>query len=228
MKQGKPTLVAVVMLVGTWSLLQSLSHGEPVLIKRPFSEFPLNIADRWEGREMGMEQRYVDLLGVTDYMNRIYQPHTAIAQGVPVEVSFYVGYYQSQRTGATYHSPKNCLPGSGWRFEESDYVTVPVGENSEVTVNKVIIQKDMSRVAVLYWYHDRGRVVANEYTAKAYFLWDAMTKNRTDGALVRIAVPVLTTTEAAHDEAVQFLRAIWDPLNAYMPSVDHAAVPEST
>ncbi|HEX9724653.1 MAG TPA: EpsI family protein, partial [Vicinamibacteria bacterium] len=158
MKQGRPTFVAVVMLVGTWSLLQSLSHGEPVLSKRPFSEFPMSIADRWDGRELGMEQHIVDLLGVTDYMMRLYhsrppdnqdnqdkpdKPDNQGEQDRAAPVMLYIGYYESQRTGATYHSPKNCLPGAGWRIEQSDYVTVPVSENTNITINKVLIQKDM-------------------------------------------------------------------------------------
>jgi EpsI family protein len=232
MKQGRPAFVAVVMLVGTWSLLQSLSHGEPVLSKRPFSEFPMSIADRWDGRELGMEQHIVDLLGVTDYMMRLYHSRPPVKQDNQVKqdepdkqdkqdraapVMLYIGYYESQRTGATYHSPKNCLPGAGWQIEQSDYVTVPVSEDTTITINKVLIQKDMEKQLILYWYQDRGRAVASEYTAKAYFLWDAMTKNRTDGSLVRVSVPVVTSPDDAYEDSLQFLRDTWPLLGDYFP-----------
>jgi len=217
MKQGRPTFVAVVMLVGTWSLLQSLSHGEPVLSKRPFSEFPMTIADRWDGRELGMEQKVVDMLGVSDYMMRLYHARPVDEQDTSIPVMLYIGYYESQRTGATYHSPKNCLPGSGWRIEQSDYVTVPVSENTNITINKVLIRKDMEKQLILYWYQDRGRAVASEYTAKAYFLWDAMTKNRTDGSLVRVSVPVVTSPDDAYEDSLQFLRDTWPLLGGYFP-----------
>ncbi|MGH9460264.1 MAG: exosortase C-terminal domain/associated protein EpsI, partial [Vicinamibacteria bacterium] len=177
---------------------------------------PLSIADRWDGRELGMEQKIVDMLGVTDYMMRLYNSRSMDEQD-PVPVMLYIGYYQSQRTGATYHSPKNCLPGSGWRIEQSEYVTVPVSETTNITINKVLIQKDMERQLILYWYQDRGRAVASEYTAKAYFLWDAMTKNRTDGSLVRISVPVVTSPEDAYEDSLQFLRDTWPLLGDYFP-----------
>ncbi len=135
---------------------------------------------------------------------------------VQIPAWLYVGYYQSQRTGATYHSPQNCLPGAGWQFVESTYLPVTVG-GSVVTINQVVIQKGLDKQVILYWYHDRGRVIASEYWAKAYLLWDAATRNRTDGALVRISVPVVTTTDDAVEHARGFLRDLWPSLLEFMP-----------
>ena len=76
---------------------------------------------------------------------------------------------------------------------------------------------------ILYWYHDRGRVIASEYWAKAYLVWDAMTKNRSDGSLVRISVPVKDgTAEEAFDQGVVFLQDLWPHLLEYMP--DHNVI----
>ena len=212
-----PVVVAVTMLLMTWGSIQLLSHGEPTLSKKPFSQFPLAINDKWRGKELGMEQSVLDILKLSDYMMRVYLP----PQGAQVRATplwLYVGYYQSQRTGSTYHSPKNCLPGSGWQFVETDQVVVPVADAQFIQINKVLIQKGLDKQLILYWYQDRGRVIASEYWAKGYMIWDAMTQNRTDGSLVRISVPVTTTTEEAYQYSLGFLRDVWPLLLDYMPA----------
>ncbi|WP_447979462.1 exosortase C-terminal domain/associated protein EpsI [Candidatus Nitrospira bockiana] len=216
-----PVILALVMLLSTWGSLQLLSHGEPVPSKKPFADFPLTIEGRWTGKELGMDQSVLDILKLTDYMMRLYVPTTQTERALPVWL--YVGYYQSQRTGSTYHSPKNCLPGAGWQFVESHHVVVPASPTASILINKVLIQKGLDRQVILYWYHDRGRIIASEYWAKGYMIWDAMTQNRTDGALVRISVPVTTTPEDAYQHGLKFLQDAWPLLIDFMPSGPTAA-----
>jgi EpsI family protein len=210
-----PIAVAVFLLAATWSLIQGFSYGEQVLLKKPFTEFPLTIAD-WHGKELRLDQSVLDVLKLTDYMMRAYVDKPS--ENTPVPVWLYVGYYQSQRTGATYHSPKNCLPGAGWQFVETEQVRLPVSGKMEITINKVLIQKGLDRQVILYWYHDRGRVIASEYWAKGYMIWDSITRHRTDGSLVRLSVPVTTTPEAAYRHGLAFLHDLWPFLQDYMPS----------
>jgi EpsI family protein len=212
---GWPFITAIAMLLTAWMALEMLSSPEPVPNKKPFATFPLTIAHRWEGKEVGLEPEVLDILKLNDYMMRIYAYRREEKSSNPVWL--YVGYYQSQRTGVTYHSPKNCLPGAGWQFVHSDEVSVPLSDGNTITINKALVQKGMDRQVILYWYHDRGRVIASEYLAKAYMIWDALTMHRTDGALVRISVPVSDTPDAAHDRAVAFLVDFWPLLLDYMP-----------
>ena len=218
-----PVIVAVVMLVSTWGLLQSLSHGEPVLMRQPLATFPLTIGDRWQGQELGMEQKILDVLKLNDYMNRVYVPKQKArnmekgGEGL-LPVYLYVGYYQSQRTGSTYHSPKNCLPGAGWQFVESEQMVVPVSGGASITINKVLIEKGLDKQIILYWYQDRGRIIASEYWAKVYLVWDAMTQNRTDGALVKISVPVGQSSEQAFALGLAFLQEMFPLLSGHLPT----------
>lgn len=241
-----PIIVAVLMMAGSLGVLQSWSHAEPVLSRKSFVEFPLTLSDRWKGTELGLERDVLDVLKLTDYMMRVYVPvpgfqmmHEGGAvneragngqlaggearsgsgnQSDQAPVALYVGYYQSQRTGATYHSPKNCLPGSGWQFMESAQVPIRIPDGPQVTINKVLIQKGLDKQVILYWYQDRGRIIASEYWAKAYLIWDAITRNRTDGALVRISVPVERSNEQAFVQAVEFMREIFPRLHNNLPS----------
>ncbi len=207
-----PFLVAVAMLAGTWGLLASLSHGEVVVARKPLAQFPLVIGDQWKGTESSMDEKSLDVLKLSDYILRYYVPKREIsasgkesADNLPLWL--YVGFYQSQRTGATYHSPQNCLPGAGWQFTESKVIPVSVAGGTTMAVNQVLIQKGLEEQVVFYWYQDRGRVIASEYWAKAYLVWDAMTRNRTDGALVRIMVPVYKSREQAIATGIRFLQA---------------------
>ncbi|MEE9232988.1 MAG: exosortase C-terminal domain/associated protein EpsI, partial [Nitrospirales bacterium] len=191
------------------------------------------------GKELKLEENVLKVLNLSDYMMRVYVPITAqggaeselsesyegekVGEAPELPVWLYVGFYQSQRTGATYHSPKNCLPGAGWQFIESDWMTLLMPGNVDITINKVLIQKGLDKQVILYWYHDRGRVIASEYWAKGYLVWDALIKNRTDGSLVRISVPVPNgAVQEAVDHGVAFLYDIWPSVLEYMP--DHSVI----
>ena len=128
-----------------------------------------------------------------------------------------MGYYGSQRSGATYHSPKNCLPGGGWVFRSNDRVSGVIPGRPEAEVNRVVIEKGFDRQLILYWYQDRGRIVASEYAAKGYLILDATTHNRTDGALVRISTPIVGTEEEAFRHATAFVQEAFIPLSAHLP-----------
>ena len=232
-----PFIIAVGMLTSTWLLIDSLSYGESIQSKKAFKEFPLIIGGKWKGKELGLEKKVLDVLKLSDYMMRVYRPIAPADQenfpntkvNLPsssLQVSdsrpsaplwLYVGYYESQRTGSTYHSPKNCLPGAGWQFVESEHVTVSMGKGPEKVINRVLIQKGLDQQVILYWYQDRGRVIASEYWAKGYMIWDAITKNRTDGSLVRISIPVLTTPEDAYQVGLYFIQDLWPLLLQFMP-----------
>ena len=111
--------------------------------------------------------------------------------------NFYVGYYATQRDGASYHSPLNCLPGSGWILSEHAKVTLPLPNGSSFTANKYIIQNGSNKSLMIYWYQGRGRAVASEYWGKIYTVIDSVRLRRSDGALVRVTVPFTNSEEEA-------------------------------
>ena len=144
------------------------------------SRFPLQIGE-WSGQELprlsNEEQR---VLKANDYLSRVYRHN-----GQSVEL--FVAYYSSQKSGEAIHSPKNCLPGAGWQVISSEIVSVPASKEAVgLEANHFLIEKDDVQQDVVYWYQASGRKFASEYTGKLYLIWNALTKNRTDGALIRI------------------------------------------
>jgi len=170
-----------------------------------------------KGQELAIDAEVLAILGVDDYLSRTY--FTPDRSGV----GLYVGYYESQKQGDTIHSPLNCLPGAGWEPVSEGRLTIPNvdGQGRAITVNRYIVQKGLDRQMVLYWYQARGRVVASEYTSKAYLINDAIRRNRTDGSMVRVIAPIDTRVEGKSAEAeqlaVDFVRAMFPLLPSYLP-----------
>ena len=134
---------------------------------------------------MPIDQETLDVLGAGVFLSRLY---TQAEQKLPI--GLFIGYFPTQRTGVTIHSPKNCLPGAGWSFETSQYVDLIDANGKAHRVGEYIISDGADRQFVIYWYQAHGRSVANEYLAKMYLVTDAMRLNRTDGALVRVITPI--------------------------------------
>lgn len=204
--------IVIAVLLGGTVLLHAMSHGEPIMARQPLKDLPYQIGN-WQGKEDPLEERIVQAVSVTDYTNREYISSSA----APVEL--YIGYYASQRTGDTIHSPKNCLPGAGWDPIQSGYTTIPAGNGTEITVNEYVIAQGLNKQLVFYWYQGRGRVVASEYWGKFWMIHDAITRNRTDGALVRLIAPITdNNTAEAKATLVKFTQMIFPHLSEFIPN----------
>lgn len=153
---------------------------------------------------------------VTDYLLRTYAPADTLAG--QAHFSVYVGYYSQQSQGKTIHSPKNCLPGTGWEALESRTAEVPLSGGGVAKVNRYLLQREDDRALVLYWYQGRGRVQANEYVVKWDLLRDSALKGRSDEALVRIVVPVAENVDAAFDFASDVAATLIPALEVALPS----------
>jgi EpsI family protein len=147
----------------------------------------------WRGRRDSLEAVYSDALKLDDYVLADYV-------GPPGKsVNLYIAYYNSQRKGEAVHSPRSCLPGGGWQLRDFDQRTLnDIKINGQpLHVNRTLIELGDQRQLVYYWFEQRGRIITNEFAVKWYLFWDALTRNRTDGALVRL----ITTLPPSSDEA---------------------------
>jgi EpsI family protein len=207
---GARFVVAVGTLLAGIALLHGVSHGEPVPLRQPLGQLPMAM-DGWLGQDDPLEERIVTALGVSDYVNRAYR-------GVGGQrVDLYVGYYQSQRTGETIHSPKNCLPGGGWEPVRAGHLRIPMAAMPAIDVNEYLVERGPARYLVLYWYQAHGRVIASEYSGKAWLVFDAITRNRTDEALVRVFTSANKGEDQARARAVQFVEGLYPRLSRFIP-----------
>lgn len=212
----KPLVAAAVVLALV--ALGSMTMGErqeDVPPRAEFLDFPLRIGD-WEGRRDTMDIEFIDALKFTDYVMVDYQRPGGDA------VNFYVAYYESQRKGESAHSPRSCIPGGGWEISTLTQHTVPGAtvNGKPLVVNRSQIAKGDFKQLVYYWFQQRGRVITNEYLVKWYLFWDALTRNRTDGALVRLTamVPPGEAWEKADARLDAFARDVEGQLQRYVPN----------
>jgi len=190
-------------------------RAEAIPARAQFAEFPSQFSG-WMGRRQPLEQVYLDVLKLDDY---VFADYHRVGGATPV--NFYTAWYDSQRKGQSVHSPRSCIPGGGWQIKSIEQVTLK-GANvggAPLRANRVLIELGTHRQVVYYWFQQRGRVVTNEYLVKWFIFWDALARNRTDGALVRLSAPVPPgSSDAAADEAIEeFTRALAPVLGSYIP-----------
>lgn len=187
--------------------------GEAKISRKPLNQFPSQIGS-WHqsGADTRFDAESERVLRADDYLSRNYQTSDGRS------VSFYAGYYASQRTGATYHSPLNCLPGSGWVMSDGRRIMItPAGGRAPFEANRYVIQNGNDRALMLYWFEGRGRPLASEYWGKIYTVIDSVRRRRSDGAMIRIMVSMRGSTEEAEKAAVELASQAAPELPAFVP-----------
>jgi len=187
-------LLVVGVLVNAWSYL-----GEAHVERKELKNFPQTIG-AWQrtGNDQILDEETLKVLRASDYLLRDFRkPEGQVA-------NLYVGYYASQRSGATYHSPLNCLPGSGWQLSEPGKATITLPDGSNFVANKYVIKSGDYKSLMIYWYQGRGRNVASEYWGKVYTVLDSVRLRRSNGAMIRVTVPIGNSEDAAEQAAIEF------------------------
>jgi exosortase D (VPLPA-CTERM-specific) len=214
LRNSVPMLASLLALLAIGGMTYQISHRKEIIPERPrFASFPAKVG-AWQGATSDLNPEVERYLKVDDYLLSDYVG----ADGKPINL--YVAYYGSQRKGSSPHSPRVCIPGGGWQITElqrASYANATA--NVTLPYNRAIIEKGTSKQLVYYWFSQRGRNIANEYVSKWYLLADAVLRNRTDGALIRLTTPV-GNDESAHDadERLQaFLVNVESELRRFLP-----------
>ncbi len=202
--------IAIALLLAATIAMAKLPHGAVTELKRPLQTFPLEIAD-WHGFDQPLTDRITAAAGVDSYISRFYFEPGGDSVGL------YVGYYKSQQTGDTIHSPKNCLPGTGWQPLQASEITLRVPDGRAYPANLYIVENEREKLLVLYWYQSHGRIISSEYSAKVYMVIDAIRLNRTDATLVRVTTKLGRDENKARQLAVSFAEQVIPRLDQIIP-----------
>jgi exosortase D (VPLPA-CTERM-specific) len=202
---------AVVVAIAAGAQIALPTRAETVPAHTAFVNFPTQLGE-WRGERQPLASVYADALQLDDYLLANYRD-TAGQQ-----LNFYVAWYDSQRAGRSVHSPRACIPGGGWIIRSFDQRALDVGHDA-LPLNRVVIELDGHKQIVYYWFQQRGRKLTNEYLVKWYLFWDALTRNRTDGALVRVVASLPDgVAEAEIDRRVaRFAAQALPTLAGYVP-----------
>jgi exosortase D (VPLPA-CTERM-specific) len=215
-----PITVCLALLLASGLAVSLISHRSEIVPDRTrFVEFPARLGT-WQGRTATLDADVEHTLGFDDYILSDYVGPDRKA------VNLYVAYYTSQRKGESPHSPIVCIPGGGWQIAAFERTSTAAENAAQLPFNRVVIARDGTKQVVYYWFDERGRKVANEWLSKWYLLTDAILKNRTDGALVRLTTQVMPgESEADADRRLHtFMREVVPALTAYLPSDQTLAI----
>ena len=208
-------IVAMVLLGATAAIAQTVNFREEVPIARSFHQFPLGIGS-WTGQLQSMDQEFIDELDLSDYIMVNFR------NGSNPSINFYTAYYESQRKGESIHSPSSCLPGSGWEFHQAGRVEIPLSKPDAhtIAVNRAVMSNVGLKQLSYYWFPMRGRIATTLWQVKLYNFWDALTRQRTDGALVRLITPIGRNekVEEADARLQAFTRELVPVLDHFLPN----------
>ena len=211
--------VVLLLLLAAFTTLHLRASVDRVPPSEPLSLLPPSI-DQWSSQDVPISQETLDILGDGRFLNRVYTNSTPTGRLAEPPVSLFIGYFPTQRTGQSIHSPQNCLPGAGWTFASSQTIYLEQAEHKNYVVGEYLITNGSNKQVVLYWYLAHGRSVANDYLAKVYMMADAIRWNRTDGALVRLVTPVQPgeSLESAQARVITFADNLVPMLPRFIPN----------
>jgi len=212
---SKSARVLSLVLLAQAGTFYGFSRSENIPARAPLSGFSIANTPWQMVQETELDKETLEVLKADDILSRIY-----LNRQTGRYATLFVAYFETQRTGKAPHSPKNCLPGSGWTQTQGGTVDIEIpGRPSAITVNRYVVARGENQSVVLYWYQSRDRVIASEYSAKIYTVADAIRYNRSDTALVRIVVGVNGgNTDQALQTATSFARTVFTPLKTYLPN----------
>jgi EpsI family protein len=129
-------------------------------------------------------------------------------------VQLYVAYYHRQKHGKEIAGELAAI------LRKAAHPATVDGESGPIAVREIVRDRAGTQRGLLFWYDINGRIVPDIYRAKGYTLWDALTRRRTNGAVIMIAwqgSPLLPAADA-RQRAIEFARAAMPLLRRHFPS----------
>jgi exosortase D (VPLPA-CTERM-specific) len=212
-----PAYLCGVALLTPFAVLSGTigERHEMAPIRSHFVDFPMDLGP-WRGNHLPIESRYLAALRMDDYLLADYSSMNGETVGV------YIAYYGSQEKGRSAHSPQSCIPGGGWEIASHRSMNLALeqdGQEATYPANRVLIKKDREQQLVLYWFKQRERILSDEYLVKMYLFWDALTRGRSDGALIRLASTIEPgeNEQSVEQRLVELARRVQPELSKYLP-----------
>ncbi len=207
-------LLLSLLLVGQACVYYLLPKSENAPDAPQMKLFPASLGSWKMVADYPIEEEVQKVLRADDTLNRMYASPFS-----PAGLSLFMAYFRSQKTGVAPHSPKNCLPGSGWAPLSSEIVRIAVAGRAEpLEVNRFIVARGTEKTLVLYWYQTAHRAIASEYEAKVWLVLDSLFYRRSDTAIVRVVAPLPEGQEGVIDKVTtDFISAALPAISAQIP-----------
>jgi EpsI family protein len=208
---ARSKFLTVYALLAITALYLNLHSDIAVPTNRPFSEFPVENRGWRMVSQSEFSDNVLSVLKPTDYLYRQYTgPDGA-------NVSLYMGFHGGGKGSGGIHSPKHCLPGSGWYEVSSSNTSVDL-PGGKVGLVRAVYQKGESSELFLYWFQVKGRALTDEYSLKLAEITNSVRYRRKDSAFIRVSVPFGADEKKAMGTAVRFLLDFYPVIQEFLPS----------
>jgi len=189
--------LVLILVVGQVALRLAQAPAVPLL--QNFDHFPLKLGE-YQGKRNYLDAAMAKTVGADAYLD----VHFTGDKQTPVNL--WIAYFESQskKVEGRIHSPLICLTGGGWHILESKEMEIAPG----LPVRYLLIEQGGQRQVVLYWYLQRGRFVASEYSSRLFMGWDGLINRRNDGALVRLITPAGADANQARERLTAFAHSL--------------------
>jgi EpsI family protein len=206
-------LIVCLTLACVFSIRLWLDRDNAPGLSSPLSTLPSRIGAWRAISEDAFSLPVRRLLHADDMLARTYE----VLPGTKVQL--FIAYYKTQRSGERMHSPRNCLPGSGWEPISASLINADVGGGRVEQLNRYLVDREDKRLLVVYWYQEHNRLIADEYHSKLYLMWDSIRRGTRDGAIVRVSMPVPPGTDEneATVTLLQFIHSASPEINRILP-----------
>jgi EpsI family protein len=206
---NKRLLLLSAIIIAFAVTIRLIPFHQAVPLKQSFSTFPLFLQG-WSGREFQFSDVVLEKLRVSEYMSREYvkPPH---------QLGLYIGYYSMQKEGAQIHSPKHCLPGSGWQNISEKTGSTDVPGLGVVKYVESVYQKGDEKEVFVYWYRMKNAYITGDYELKTRMILNSIIYRRNDAAFVRLSAPVRGSVEDTVKVLQGFMTEVLPLLKDYLP-----------
>ena len=203
-------VLVYLLLILTWCSI-SLYSRSTVPVSKPLAEFP-SVCREWR---MTSQTRFSDnilnILMPTDYLSRTYEGTDG------KRIALYIGYHDGGKKSGDIHSPKHCLPGSGWQQISTAHMELaePLGA---INLVKAVYEKGGSKELFFYWFQVQDKTLSNEYALKVSGIKNSIFLGRKDAAFIRISVPFEENEKEATTTGIDFVHDIYPLIRDFIPS----------
>jgi len=205
-------LIVIVLIVVAGGYIH-LVKPEPTLLERPLAEIPISVNDWYMVKDHTFSESVMKVLRPTDYLSRQYRN----AKGDLV--TLYIGYHGGRPGDGGIHSPRNCLPSSGWHQDYFGRAEVPLADGENLNLVNAIMSKGHSKVQFYYWFQVRSWIVTDEYSLKLAEVWNSLTARRRDQCFVRLSTNSVDDENGKKSMALErFVQDFYPIIQSFLPS----------
>jgi len=180
----------VITLTGAYYYLHRVY---PAQMRPALKNLPMAF-DGWRAQSLNPSTESLRLEAADDEVLRVYSR----ADGS--SALFYMGYFEQQWPGKQLVSYL-----TSWRFHRNEtQSSITTSNGLKYTVNRAVLHDGADKRVVYFWYDINGRFTPSRYKTKLWSLWDSLSVNRDNGAIIAVSAPfyLADETDAAGKRAL--------------------------